>query len=340
MRLAIRGMGLVTPVGLSAPAACAGIRAGLTNPTETGFVCPEAEAIVAHQVPLQSPCRGLEKLTCMASLAVSECLESLPREEWSGIPLLLCTAETGRPGRIPGLDTGLFAAIQQTLGAEPPQHSQVIAQGRTSVALALQRARDLIAGGAVRQVIVAAADSLISWPTLRAYLRERRLLTPKNSNGFIPGEGAGALLLGGSPSPQDVTLTGLGFGVESAHINSGGPLRATGLTEAIREALADARLEVHEVDYRIADVNGEQYYFKEAALALNRILRSRKDGFEIWHPAQSCGESGAVAGVICIALACAAFLRGYAPGPRALLHLSADHGERAAAILEMEPPRG
>ena len=53
--LAIGRTGLVTSVGLSAPAACAAIRAKLTNPSETRFIDSHGEWIMAHQVPLDAP---------------------------------------------------------------------------------------------------------------------------------------------------------------------------------------------------------------------------------------------------------------------------------------------
>ncbi len=105
-----------------------------------------------------------------------------------------------------------------------------------------------------------------------------------------------------------------------AHIDSGEPLRADGLTTAINGALTDAGCQMHDLDFRITDVSGEQYYFKEAALALSRILRQRKEEFDIWHPAECIGEAGAAAGIAVLADANAACRKAYAAGseyPRA-----------------------
>jgi 3-oxoacyl-[acyl-carrier-protein] synthase-1 len=132
---------------------------------------------------------------------------------------------------------------------------------------------------------------------------------------------------------SELRLTGIGFGVERAHIDSEEPLRADGLTAAIATALADSGCALHELDFRITDLSGEQYYFKEAALALTRILRQRKEEFDIWHPAECVGESGAAAGVVILAVAEAACRKGYAPGPNILVHLGNDAGDRAAAVL-------
>src|SRR5829696_5863013 len=95
--LAVMSSGLVTSVGLSAPAACAAIRAGLTNPTETRFADSEGEWIIGHAVPFEPPMRGIERLARMASMAAEECLSGVPRTDWPELPVVLCVAEPDRP---------------------------------------------------------------------------------------------------------------------------------------------------------------------------------------------------------------------------------------------------
>lgn len=332
--IAIKNTGLVTSVGLSAPASCAAIRAKISNPTETRFIDSGGEWIMAHQVPLEKPWRGRAKLAKMAAMAITESLEGISREEWPGIPLLLCVAEQGRPGRLEGLDDQLFLDIQQELDARFAPQSATVAHGRVSVAIALAQARKLIHESNAPHVIIAAADSLLTWPTLSVYEREERLLTARNSNGFMPGEGGGALLVGPSGGNGELVCSGIGSGVEQAHIDSGAPLRAEGLTAAIKGALTDAGCEMHDLDYRITDLSGEQYYFKEAALALSRTLRKRKEEFDIWHPAECIGESGAAAGLAVLAAASAACRKAYSGGPNILAHMANDSGQRAAFVLQ------
>jgi 3-oxoacyl-[acyl-carrier-protein] synthase-1 len=329
--LAITGTGLVTSVGQTAAQSCAAFRAKMSNPTETRFIDSGGQWIMAHQVELAQPWRGLSKLAKMAALAIEEALQDLPRPQWSSVPLLLCVAEAERPGRMDGLDDRLFPQIQEELGARFAADSAIIAQGRVGVAVALLQARKLIAEGGHARVLIAATDSLLTWPTLSHYEREGRLLTERNSNGFMPGEGAGALLIEPALGQAgELVCSGLGFGREAAHIDSGEPLRADGLTHAVRAALTDGGLEMHDCDYRIADISGEQYYFKEAALTLNRLLRRRKEDFEIWHAAECVGEVGSVAGLACLAIAKSAHAKAFAPGPTVLVHLANDDGRRAA----------
>ena len=333
--IAILNAGLVTSIGRTAAATCAALRAGATNPTETRFMGRDGQWIMAHQVAMEHPWSGRVKLVKLAASAIVECLQPLQPEKCEGLPLLLCVAEMERPGRTNGLQDQLFTELQTELGLHfHPRHSEVIAMGRPGALLALMHARRLIVEESVRHVLIVATDSLLTWQTLMTYGQQDRLLTESNSNGFMPGEGAGAVLVGkGDGRSAELLCVGLGAGIEPAPLLSGKPLRADGLTTAIKEALADADCEMHELDFRITDISGEQYFFKEAALALTRTLRQRKEEFDLWHPAEGIGEAGALAGPAVIASAFSACRKGYAKGPRILLHSSDDSNQRIAAIL-------
>lgn len=335
--VAIVGAGLVTSIGLTAPAACAAMRAGITNHTETRFMGADGEWIMAAQVPLEKPWRGRVKLVKMAAMAIREALAPLGDIAPESLPLLLCVAEHERPGRLDGLDDALFGEIETELGMRfNPTASAVVPQGRASVTLALMQARKLLlADQLLPRVLIAATDSLLVARTLAVYGEQERLLTAHNSNGFIPGEGAGAVvisMLRDENAPQLLCL-GTGRGAEAAHLLSEEPLRASGLTEAIRSALEDAGCDMGDLDFRITDISGEQYYFKEAALALSRTLRIRKEEFDLWHPADCIGEVGAAIGTAIFAKALAASQKAYARGRGILVHAGNDAGRRTAAVL-------
>jgi 3-oxoacyl-[acyl-carrier-protein] synthase I len=333
---AILSTGLVTSVGLSAPAACAAIRAGITNHTETRFMGSDGEWIVGAQVPLEKPWRGRTKLVKMAAMAIEEALEPIGDVAPASLPLLLCVAERDRPGRLDGLDELLFAELEAELGMRfDAKASGVVPQGRVGVLLALERARKLMVEMKLPRVLIAATDSLLVAPTLAGYGEQDRLLTSRNSNGFIPGEAAGAVVVGVEASTKSLELLcmGIGRGTEPAHVASDQPLRADGLTDAMKTALTDAGCDMGAMDFRITDNSGEQYYFKEAALALSRTLRVRKEEFDIWHPADCIGEVGAAIGTAILAKALAACRKAYSRGHSILAHAGNDAGRRAAAVL-------
>jgi 3-oxoacyl-[acyl-carrier-protein] synthase I len=332
--LAIKAAGLITSVGNCAPSSCAAIRAKLSNPNVTAYVNGLAERIVGHEVLLEIPWRGRYRLIHLAATALNECAAELGPEELARIPMFLCIAETGRPGRHTGLDDSLLKDICDELQVESAPQSAVFALGRVSVAHALARCRAVIEAGIAPFALIIAVDSLLSEETLDAYDRAQRLLTHANSNGFLPGEGAGAILIGRPTAQAELRCTGLGFAIEQAHIDSELPLRGDGLAGAVRAALHQAGCGLQDIDYRIADMSGEHYYFKEAALMVGRLARARRAVNELWHPAECIGETGALAGLAMLVVAEAAARRGYAPGRLVLAHFSNDDGERAAAVFE------
>lgn len=332
--LAIRGIGLLTAVGADAPSSCAAFRAKVANPTPTRFMDSTGEWILAHQVWPDEHERGLPKLARMAAMVIEEAMVGVPKTEWSRIPLLLCLAEPGRPGRPEGLDENIFHQIEERVGARFSPQSGIVTQGRVGAAVALAQARRLMLAAASSQVLIAAVDSLIDWRTLVHLDRADRLLSAENSNGFMAGEGAGALLIGAPSGMAELLCTGIGFAREPAHIHGEEPLRADGLSSAIRAALAEAGQAMHDYDYRITDLSGEQYYFKEASLAVSRVLRQPKEDFDLWHPAECTGEAGALAGAAIIALAASAGAKAYGSGPNVVAHMSNDGGQRAALSLE------
>lgn len=293
------------------------------------------EWIMGCEVPLEQPWRGKTKLIKMAAAAINECLGNNKQIVPKATPLLLCLSEHERIGRVIDDDNQFFLDLQEELGAEFHEKSRVIARGHVAVAVALKHARQLLYELKAKHVLIAAADSLLVAPTLSHYEENERLLTSQNSNGFIPGEAGAALVVEAVHAKQENQLLchGLGFGVEKAHVYSEEPLRADGLTVAIKESLNDAGCGESIIEFKITDISGEQYYFKEASLAFSRIDRTKREAFDIWHPADCIGEVGAVMGVVMVAVLKAACEKGYSKGNHILAHLGNDDGKRSSMIF-------
>ena len=186
---------------------------------------------------------------------------------------------------------------------------------------ALKFAREQVLLAAAPQCLVAGVDSYINGPTLIGLETQHRLKTPLNSNGLIPGEGAAAVLVqrkARGPAAAKLQVLGLGFGQEKATLLSDEPFIGLGLAEAGRQALADAKLPMHDMEFRVSDVTGESYGFKEQSLLMARLLRRRREDTPLYHPAESLGDTGAAAGVVQLAATAAMFAKKYAPGPQGI----------------------
>jgi 3-oxoacyl-[acyl-carrier-protein] synthase-1 len=337
--LSIYSFGMVTGVGLDAPASCAAVRAAIDNFQETRFMDKGGDLIIGSEVPLEKSWRGRTKLLELVKPAITECLKTIHNSYHDQIPLLLCLAEKNRPGRLEGLDETFLSDVQSSLGIRFHEKSMVFEMGRIGGVKAVTFARKLLYENRLPYCLIAGVDSLLVGSTLEAYDQKNRLITGENSDGFLPGEAGAAILvesLKRSNKPQMVIM-GVGFGKEEATIESEEPFRAEGIVTAIKNALNESDLPMHAMDLRITDVSGEQYYFKEASLALTRLLRERKQEFDIWHPADCIGEVGAAIAPSAAIISVTAAQKKYAPGNRILCHFGNDSGDRAAMVLGYFP---
>lgn len=339
--LAIKACGMVTAVGFNAAASLAAMRAGIRNVNQTNLWDKySGKYLAAGKVSLPQWYVGLGKLADLAAPAILECLEAAKPVRAESIPVLLGVAPSDRPFRFSGLDTQILPEIAHRLGFGLHPASKVIPRDHVSVLVALREAGELIATKKVPCVIVAAVDSLLHHDLKNYYLSKGRLLTPKNSNGFSLGEAGSAVLVVPTEANAQgmLQIRGMGLAHESGTIESEQPLRADGLVKAIREAFRNGEVTYLDLHYRITDLNGEHYKFKEMALAMMRLDRKPKPKlFDLWHPIEHIGDVGAAIGPIVMGVALHAGQRGYGIGRTALCTFGNDNGERAAVVVTFQP---
>lgn len=330
--LRIIGSGMCCAVGTSAPAARAAIRARLSRFTQSRFVDEEGEPLMVASLPL-GDLIGARRLTAMLDRAVRECLEQQPDAKADNTGLWLLLSDRARPGFNRKWEKATTQCCHDALGAEP-KSQQVISSGRTSVAAALTEARSALESGRLRYALIAAVDSYLNAHTVNHMLSKERLQSSDAKDGFIPGEGAGAILLSAEPAAEGLLVLGVGSADDPAHIGNDHPVRAEGLSAAIRAALKESPYALSDLDFRMADIAGESFFFREAGLALSRVFDKPRDSFPLLHITDSVGETGAAVGPLSLAYLAAAMPRGITPGARALFHLQGDDGARAAIVIE------
>lgn len=335
--LSVKASGLVTAIGFNSSTSLAALRAGISGVKEANLWDAESgEYLPAAKVDLPQWWETTGKLAELVTPAIHECLvaaEPTPPEQ---IPFLLGVAALNRPHRFEGLDDQLLDKIEYRLGLQHHPASKIIPRGRVSAVVGILEAIRLIKDRQVPFCIVSGVDGFLRQNVVEAYIEQQRVMTPNNSNGFFPGEAGAATLVGPNLEKTGDVLQILGVGMarETATIESDQPFKAVGLTQAIREALSNAGLTIFDMAYRITDLNGEHYKFKEATIATARFENKPVERpFDIWHPIEYIGEIGAAIGPCTFAVALHAGQKGWAPGACALCHFSNDDGERAAVVV-------
>lgn len=341
--LFVAAAGLVTPVGYRADTTLAALHAGVSGVRSLGnHHAPSGEPLRGGRVALSQRWTGTWLHADLLAPTIGECLGAVtvsPKD----VPWLVGTSATTRPGRPRHLDEALLPEVADRLGLPLHPASATLPADAMGAAHALERAATLIAEGRAKQVIVAGVDSFLHEATLTSLIERRRLLAPGHLDGFLPGEGAAAVLVRAADEPSSgpeagMVVRGLTFAREDAPIGSGRPFRGEGLTAAVAGALEQAGLTMDDIAWRITDVSGEHFSFKEAMLAALRLDRKKRDlPLDLWHPIEFTGHLGAAVTPLMLAWAQHAFELGYAPGPRALCHVGDDAGGRAAFIVEAAP---
>ncbi|MEZ2354720.1 hypothetical protein, partial [Caballeronia sp. RCC_10] len=299
------------------------------------------EPLRGVKVPLPHWWEGLGKLADLVAPAIGECLSAAAPVMPASIPLLIATACGGRPARTARLEEELLDEVYTRLELPPNRHSALFPRDQFGGVQALVRAQSLIEQGHAQRVIVAGVDSFLHQPTLDAYVQRRRVITRGNFNGFFPGEAGTAVLVGSDEDYEGdaLRILGVGIGEEPATIESTMAFRATGLTQALQRALGNAGVALKDVAYRLTDLTGEHYKFKEAAFAAGRLNGGQRLApLELWHPMEYLGNIGAAILPCLLAQAMHAAQEGYAPGSLAVCHVSNDGGERAAVVVGLRGP--
>ena len=348
----IVGIGMVTPVGLSARQTAAAVRTGIGRLAESAVTDRFGQPLVMGLVddgelpPLVEELEDRplsmreERLARIGGPALCEALPAPPREP---IPVLLGIAEPRAEGR-QAIGPGLVEILSLQTGiAFDASCSRTYPLGRAAGLIALAEALELLRRGRAPAVLVGAVDSYLDVGVLEALDDEGRLRTGEVSDGFVPGEGAAFLLIapagraqgqGGRPLAR---VAAVGRGHEAGHLYSEAPHRADGLASAFRAALdgrGDARAGAAPapVSCIYGSLNGESHWAKEWGVAQIRCAEELREPLRVEHPADCIGDAGAALGPIMLGLAALELSRGSLDGA-CLVWGAADRGARAAALL-------
>jgi len=331
--LLIESAGVCCAVGYHLAAAACALRASMDHFQESEFVDRNGVPLKLARLPL-GDLWGAKRLVEIANMAIKDCIDANEIDP-ATTALLMLDAERDRPHTEIERYQEVAAACKAAFEKDFHATSIIYPHGRAGIGNVLLYAKQLLAQRKVTRVLLFAADSFLNAATIEYYLSQERLLTSDNSNGFIPGEAAAALLLTlADENAEGLVIAGLGIGQEEAKIDGEIPNRAMGLTQAMRRACESAEIKIGDLQFRMNDQNGEEYYAKEAANAYTRLTADDSVFLPLLHIADCVGETGAAAGPLSLAYLTQIMSREDGPGTTGLLHFANDNGLRAACVVQ------
>jgi 3-oxoacyl-[acyl-carrier-protein] synthase-1 len=351
----------MTPVGLSAPATCAALRAGVARMLAfEGWIDggpPPSVDVMAGRVPLEwlsggpeAEWPGHERWNLKPPRPHLQIAPGPERLRELAIPAAAeAWAAAGAPrGRI-GLYLGLAEDDEATPIADALAQALEVdfelvrrdRLGRAAGLAAVHRAVRHLRDGRIDVALCGAVDSNLRRAPLERAAAAGTLRIDDSALGIIPGEAAAFAVLEPAGGPRALAHV-LGSGVaEEQTAGTEEPNQGVGLTDALRRARAGVRgLEARPLI--VCDLNGERYRTLEWGLASIRALgdlHAEPGGpasGDLWHPADCIGDPGAGSGMLSLVWAVTALHRGYARSQRALLWGASDGPLRAAVVLGVE----
>lgn len=328
--LHVEAAGMCCAVGHSLPTAAAAMGACVDHFRLSWFQTDKGSPLACAMI-WGLEIWGPERMGALFASVLDECraqVELNPAET----ALLLLVPDLNRPGADTDWPQDIYQHCTGDLHFHPA--SRICPWDRAGLGPALLHARTLLAGHTVERVLLAGVDSLLNAVTINALLRTERLLCAEVSDGFIPGEGAGAVVLRlATAESRGLCVRGVGTGYEAAHIlQDKEPNRAHGLVEAMRAAVKESGRPLTDIQFQMNDNNGNSYYSTESAIAMMRALEHHVRSFPYILPATYYGETGAAAGPLMLA-----YLTHYMPRNAfsyGLVHCSADNGHRNALLVD------
>ena len=342
------GVGMMTAVGVTAAETAASVRAATMRFTETPIRDQRFEPFTLAEVPedglpgLSEEVEATPGLTSremrMLRLCTMPLREALAMLEGKAGPpplvLALPETETTRP-----LDGKAFLGhlAQQVGGAFDLARSDASHRGRAGGLSAIGQSVELIGRGKAKLVLAGGLDSYRDLYVLGTMDMEKRVKSAAHMDGFVPGEGAGFVLLadrGAAAAAGLKPLAGISqaaAGFEKGHLYSAEPYRGDGLALTVGK-LAKSGAAPVPFEEVYSSMNGESHWAKEWGVTGIRNRAFLHHDYRMNHPSDCYGDVGSAAGLLMVGLAVLGIKAGYRRGP-CLVYGSSDRGQRAAVAL-------
>lgn len=340
----VLGVGARSHINLDALQVTLAARANKMRPRESHMIDRHGEPIgTCRLASLSDAEQGLPRFVGLAVPALVQATfawrkELEARGPLPALPVVLALPSMSRPGFDRRLLRDLFPWLQHRSGIVlDARLSMTVEQDRGGGVLAFVRALELLEEGLCDVVAVGGVDSYFDPDVLEHLDAEYRLHALETENGFIPGEGAGFLLLArksrASGLPKLAKVLGVAVDDEPRPWGHEDPCHAVGMTAAIRRALGPDFEKARRVPWVLTDVANERHRVDEWQLAFGRTFRAYSQEVKHDQPLLKTGDVGAASAAMLAAMACVHWAIGSAPGDLAMIATHSDGPERGALLL-------
>jgi 3-oxoacyl-[acyl-carrier-protein] synthase I len=303
--MVIVGLGLCTPLGLTARTTQVEMAAGTVRFFETDVLDAAGEPVRASVLSLLEPrLSRSERMVSLAVTALQETLKDVAPLGVAELPLLLALPEPGS-----GAPFDLEAVRGELNRAAAPVRLEVsqeaiFHEGRAGFFHALAEAAQLLKSRRASWVLVGGVDSMCDRQSLAHHARTGRALGPGMPDGLLPGEGAGFILLTSAELSRQRRLKSRGrvLGCALSHephsFLQRKPNMAEGLTNAFRQFRLHPLTGARRVDHVLSCQTGETFWAQEFNYAYLRNAALMPEPLTMSQVAESLGDVGAAAGAI------------------------------------------
>jgi 3-oxoacyl-[acyl-carrier-protein] synthase-1 len=337
------GVGARTASGLTALQVTMSARALKFAPRESHLVDRNGDAIAtARLMSIGDAVIGIDRFVALGGPALTQAaFPWLVAQRQRGLerplPVIVALPSETRPGFDPRLKKHFLRALEAR-SRVPIDHekSHIVTGCRGGGVTAFTRALDELRRGA-DVVAVGGVDSYFDPDVLEHLDVERRLHGLETENGFIPGEGAGFVLIAARRREPSLYQYGhvLSACVENEPRPHGSeePNLALGLTLALRRAVESAGLPERAIHWALTDVANERHRVDEWMYAAARNHLAFAPEAKHDQPLLKTGDLGAASAAVLVVMAATRWQTGCAVGDVAVIATQSDGPERGAMVV-------
>ncbi|XXX80852.1 beta-ketoacyl synthase N-terminal-like domain-containing protein [Sorangium sp. So ce134] len=343
------GTGARAAGGLTALQVTMSVRAQKLAPRESHMIDKAGQRIATARLrSIGDDVQGFDRFVALGAPALTQAaFPWLAARRAAGdpaprLPLVVALPSPRRPGFDPRLERDFLAALAaRTQVPLDPGRSELVFRCRGGGAVAFERALALLRRGDAAAVAVGGVDTFFDPDALEHLDRELRLHGQDTENGFVPGEGAGFVVLSSRAHARgprgSARVLSVAVEAEPRPYGSSEPCLALGISRAVERAVEAASLAgARSIPWALTDVANERHRVDEWTYAFVRAHGAFTPDAVHDQPLLHTGDLGAASAAVLLVTAATRWETGCGLGARALIAVHSDGPERGAMVVAEE----